>query len=235
MSDLENKDSESALSKISKDRKRTNILKKHEQNLIAYLVQKMPDFVTSNMLTAFGFFGSIIVSLSFVLATYVDRRLLLLSILGFTINWFGDSLDGRIAYYRNKPRKWFGFTLDFSIDWLSNIVVGIGFAIYMEDDWQLIAFLFIMLYGWAMITALLRYKITNQYSIDSSHLGPTEVRIIICCLLTLEVLFPGALKYIGSLACLVLLIVNIIDFKNLLKSADDLDIQLKREKENLRD
>jgi phosphatidylserine synthase len=38
---------------------------------------------------------------------------------GFAINWFGDSLDGRIAYYRNTPRKWYGFALDCIMDWLS--------------------------------------------------------------------------------------------------------------------
>ena len=225
-------DQESALAKISKDRKRTNLLKKHEQNLIAYLVQRMPQWVTSDILTAFGFLGSLIIGLSFVLATYIDHRLLLLSILGFAINWFGDSLDGRLAYFRNKPRKWYGFSLDFTVDWLTNIVIGIGFAVYMEEDWQLIAFLFIMLYGWAMIMALLRYKITNNYSIDSSHLGPTEVRIIICLILSLEVAVPGTLKYVGSLACVVLLIVDIIDFKKLLRVADELDIQLREEKKD---
>lgn len=223
---------ENALQKISKDRKRTNLLKKQEQNLIAYLVQRMPQWVTSDRLTAFGFFGSLLIGASFVLATFVDHRLLLLSILGFAINWFGDSLDGRLAYYRNKPRKWYGFSLDFTVDWLTNIVIGIGLAVYMDDNWQLMPFLFIMLYGWAMIMALLRYKITNNYSIDSSHLGPTEVRIIVCLILTLEVVVPGTLKYVGSAACVILLIVDIIDFKKLLKSADELDIQLKKEKEN---
>lgn len=192
----------------------------------------MPQWVTSDLLTAFGFLGSVIVALSFVLAAYIDHRLLLLSILGFAINWFGDSLDGRLAYFRNKARKWYGFSLDFTVDWLTNIVIGIGFAIYMEDDWQLMPFLFIMLYGWAMIMALLRYKITNNYSIDSSNLGPTEVRIIICLILSLEVVVPGSLKYVGSVACAVLFIVDIIDFKKLLHSADQLDIQLKQEKDN---
>lgn len=222
--DKESKE-ESVLSKISKDRSRTNLLKKNEQKLIAYLVQRVPSWISSDMLTGIGFAGSILVSISFILAAYVDRKLLLLGILGFAINWYGDSLDGRLAYYRNIPRKWYGFTLDFTVDWLTNIVIGVGLFFYLQGYGQVIIFLFIMLYGWAMIIAILRYKLINKYSIDTSYLGPTEVRFIICAFLVLEVIVPGTIMYLGMVACIVLLVININDFKNLLKVADQCDIE----------
>ena len=231
MSDSTNKDSE-ALSKISQDRTRTNLLKKYEQRFIAYLVQHVPQWMSSDMLTLIGFIGSIIISLSFIFATYVNRYYLLLGVLGFAINWFGDSLDGRLAYYRNKPRKWYGFSLDFTVDWLTNIIIGIGFALYIGKDWQLIVFLFIMLYGWAMIMALLRYKIVNKYTIDTSSLGPTEVRIIISAIMVVEIFFPYTVMYLGGIASIVLLIVNIVDFIKLLKMADEKDIEERKEKES---
>ncbi len=231
MSNSTNKNTEEALSKISQDRSRTNLLKKYEQRLIAYLVQRMPLWMTSDMLTAIGFLGSILISVSFILAVYVNRYCLLFGILGFIINWFGDSLDGRLAYYRNTPRKWYGFSLDFTVDWLTNILVGVGFAIYIGYQWQLIVFLFIMFYGWAMIMALLRYKIIDKYTIDSNNLGPTEVRIIISLLLVIEVFFQGTVIYIGSITCIVLFIINIVDFVKLLKMADERDIKERKEKE----
>ena len=40
---------------IAKDRKRTNILRDGEQNAIAYLVQHIPSWITSDGLTAIGF------------------------------------------------------------------------------------------------------------------------------------------------------------------------------------
>ena len=211
------------LSKISKDRVRTNLLKNSEQKLIVFLVQRIPAAINSDMLTGIGFAGSLIVTVAFVLGKYYDRYWLLLGIAGFAINWFGDSLDGRLAYFRNKPRKWYGFSLDFTIDWLSNIAIGSGYILYVDGPWEMIGFGFVMLYGWAMITALLRYKITGKYSIDSGLLSPTEVRAIISLLLIFEVILPGSFVYAGILVCVILLVVNIIDFVNLLKTADSLD------------
>ena len=75
------------------------------------------------------FVGSLITCGSFVAAHYFGISYLLFSLLGLFINWFGDSLDGRLAYYRNKPRKWFGFTLDLIVDWLGTILMGLGFMV----------------------------------------------------------------------------------------------------------
>lgn len=114
------------------DRTRTNLLKKQEEMAISWLVQRIPSFITSNMLTGIGFFGNMIVCASFVLASFFSRSFLLLGLLGFAISWFGDSLDGRLAYFRNKPRRKYGFTLDITIDWLSIILIGLGYIIYAE-------------------------------------------------------------------------------------------------------
>lgn len=230
MDNSKNKNKE-ALSKITKDRSRTNVLQVYEQNLIAYLVQRVPQWMTSDMLTAIGFAGSLITSLSFFLAAYFDREWLLLGILGFAINWYGDSLDGRLAYYRNKPRKWYGFTLDFIVDWMTNILIGIGFIVYVNGIWEILGFGFVVLYGWAMMIAVLRYKIINKYSIDSSKIGPTEVRFILSGIFILEVIFPGSIVYFGILVCLVLLVFDIRDFLHLLKVADQRDKEEKLAKQ----
>jgi hypothetical protein len=225
-----------ALSKITKDRQRTNMLRKYEQPALAFLVRHIPSWVSSNILTAIGLAGSIITAAGFILALHVHRSLLLLGIFGFFINWFGDSLDGRLAYFRNRPRKWYGFSLDYTVDWLTNIFIGIGYIVYVDGRWELLGFGFVALYGWAMMTALLRYKITNKYTIDSGLLGPTEVRIIISLFLLLEVIFKGSIIYSGMVACLILFVINLIDFRKLLKTADRRDkneqneITLKKEK-----
>lgn len=208
---------------ISRDRERTNILRKPEQKAIAFLVENIPAWLTSNMLTTIGFFGSIITFSGFVLAAYLNVSFLLLGVLGYAVSWFGDSLDGRVAYYRHKPRKWYGFALDITVDWLGIILMGAGFMIYVGGAWELIGLGFVVMYGWEMITTLLRYKITGKYSIDSGILGPTEVRIIISSILVLEVLVQGSILYFSAAATLILFVVNIIDMKKLLKLADELD------------
>jgi len=215
---------------IFSDRARTNLLRKHEQMAIAWLVQLIPPFITSNILTAIGFFGYVIVSGSFVLSAYFSRAYLLLGLLGFMINWFGDSLDGRLAIYRNRPRKQYGFALDITIDWISIILVGLGYIIYTEGIWELFGYGFVVMYGWEMILALIRFKITGKYSIDSGIMGPTEVRIIIGTIMVAEVLLPGSLVFSACFAVIALFFVNIIDTMKLLRLADDIDKKEKQEK-----
>ena len=208
---------------ISYGRERTNILKNYEQKLIALLVQSIPRWISSDLLTGIGFIGSLVVFLSFLLAKYINGVYLLFGVLGFIINWFGDSLDGRIAYYRRKPRKWYGLSLDLTTDWIGTILMGSGFILYANGTSKLIGFLFVVLYGWEIITTLIRYHITGKYSIDSGFFGPTEVRIIIAAMLILEVIFKGSLMYSSAIACAILLIANILDFKKLLKLANGRD------------
>lgn len=215
---------------VFSDRPRTNLLKKHEQKALIWLVQRIPSFITSNMLTGIGFCGNVIVAASFILASYFSRSYLLFGILGFLIAWFGDSLDGRIAYYRKKPRKKYGFTLDITIDWISIIVIGLGYTVYAEGIWELFGYGFVVMYGWEIIITLVRYKIAGKYSIDSGKIGPTEVRIIICMIMVAEVLLPGSLTYLAGLAVIILFVVNIMDTKHLLYVADVIDKQELNEK-----
>ena len=215
---------------ISQDRGRTNLLKKYEQRTIAFLVQRIPSWISSDMLTGIGFFGSFIILLSFILATYFNVAYLLLGVFGFMVCWFGDSLDGRIAYFRNKQRKWYGFTLDITADWIGIVLMGWGFVIYMDNQYEILGFCFLILYGWEMMTTLLRYKITNKYSIDSGLFGPTEVRIVISLILIFEVVMKGSILYSAAAACVLLFISNVIDTNKLLKLADVRDNEEREQK-----
>ncbi|MCE5178342.1 MAG: CDP-alcohol phosphatidyltransferase [Porphyromonadaceae bacterium] len=208
---------------IATDRQRTNALRVWEQKTIAYLVQKVPAWISSDGLTAIGFFGNLMVASSFVMGAYLNRYWLLLSLLGFAINWLGDSLDGRLAYYRNKPRKWYGFSLDVTVDWIGTILIGLGFSIFVPDVWKYVGFMFVVLYGWEMITAQLRYKIGGQYSIDSGIFGPTEVRLLLGTIITFEVFVPGSIQFLATAASFFLLISNIVEGKRLLLLADEQD------------
>jgi phosphatidylglycerophosphate synthase len=225
-----NQSIEEVVKTISQERQRTNLLKNWEQKTLAFLVKYIPSWVSSDMLTGIGFSGSLIVFLSFLLATLVNNNFLLLGVFGFIVSWFGDSLDGRIAYYRKKPHKWYGFSLDLTIDWIGTILIGLGFIIYADENSKILGYIFIVLYGWEIITTLMRYKITGKYSIDSGILGPTEARVFVSVILILEVLFTGILIYISALVCFVLLIMNILDSRKLLKLAKDRDDNETQEK-----
>jgi hypothetical protein len=88
------------------------------------------------------------------------------------------------------------------VDWIGTILIGLGFVIYTEGVGELLGYGFVVLYGWAMITTLLRYKITGDYTIDSGLLGPTEVRIIVSAILLTEVLIKDTIMWVSALAFL---------------------------------
>ncbi|OXA85793.1 CDP-alcohol phosphatidyltransferase family protein [Flavobacterium hercynium] len=205
------------------DRKRTNILKSAEQSTIVFLLPKVPKFISPNVLTLIGTLGSGLIFLAFVLGTYRTTWYLVLGIIGLAVNWLGDSLDGRLAYYRNIPRRWYGFALDIIADWIGIVLIGFGYYIYAKNGTQIVAFAFVALYGWSIIISQLRYKITNEYTIDSGFVGPTELRFIIAAILIAEVLFPGSIAYLTILITIMLFIINIIDSFKLLKLADSKD------------
>jgi phosphatidylglycerophosphate synthase len=219
------------LESINSDRNRTNLLKTLEQKAIVYLVQRIPSWMTSDMLTAIGFLGNLTVSAAFVLAAYFGRNYLLMGILGFVINWFGDSLDGRLAYFRKRPRKKYGFTLDTTIDWIGIIMIGFGFIFYTKGPWELLGYFFVVMYGWEMIIALIRFKMTGRHTIDSGFLGPTEARILIIIVILSEVLVKGLIHYFAFGISVILFIVNVLDTHHLLRVTERMDIEELERKE----
>lgn len=213
-------DSKGTVVGLFKDRKRTNILSVPEQQLISYFVQKLPPWISPDLLTAIGMAGSAMVLLSFVLAYYGSQLFLLLAIVGLFVNWFGDSLDGRVAYYRGIPRKWYGFSLDIIMDWIGTVLIGLGYFFYAKDGYEVVAFALVVLYGWAMIISQLRYKITDKYTIDAGIVGPTEIRVVVSAIILIEMFFFNTIHFFVIAICAILLVINIVDTKKLLKLGD---------------
>ena len=215
------------LKKSIDKRARKNILKEAEQQFIQYLCPKIPNWVSPDILTYTGIAGSVVVLLGLCLAIFYSKFYLLLSVLGFFIHWFGDSLDGRIAYYRNTPRKWHGWALDINADWISICIIGFGFYLYFPS-YKVLAFLFVVSYGGSMILSLLQYKLSDKYIIDKAYLGPTELRILICLALIVEIFVPYTLLVFASLGSIVLLLLNLFETNNVLKEGDKRDLSEKR-------
>lgn len=81
----------------------TSVLNAAEKRILVWLAQRQPRWVTSDMLTAIGVVGAIVVAVGYILS---NRQIgwLWLSSLGFVINWYGDSLDGTLARVRGTQR-----------------------------------------------------------------------------------------------------------------------------------
>lgn len=208
-----------ALKKVKeRERQRSNWLMQQERRMIEWCCPRLPHWLSSNMLTGLGAFGSAWLCAALMLGRN-ERLWLLTGIVGLAINWFGDSLDGRLAYYRKRPRKWFGFVLDLMTDWVSLCLVTAGIAFYLPT-FKFIPVAFMAVYGARMLIAALSYKITDAYRIDSGKVGPTEVRLLMSAVLIVETAWPGILPLLGLFATLVLLVVDLVELRNLLALAD---------------
>jgi phosphatidylglycerophosphate synthase len=155
----------------------------------------MPAWVGSDHLTILGFAAQLMVGASYAFSRY-NRVWLLWGILFLAINWFGDSLDGTLARYRNRQRPRYGFYVDHIIDAVGTTALCVGLACSglmtpMLAIALLVAFLLL-----SIEVYLATYTI-GQFHLAFFRLGPTELRIVLA-LGNLAVFLRGPLSLIGG-------------------------------------
>ncbi|MXO71366.1 CDP-alcohol phosphatidyltransferase family protein [Altererythrobacter buctensis] len=158
----------------------TSITSRAEQALIAWLCPRLPHWWTPDRLTALGMLGSFMVALGFVLSHW-GRDWLFLAMLGFVVNWFGDSLDGSIARHRKIERPDYGYFIDHSLDALSQamLVLGMGLSPYLRMDtalFGLVGYLLLSVHTFISARVLGVFRLTYLGS------GPTEMRMMLIVL-----------------------------------------------------
>lgn len=148
-----------------------------ERPALSWLAKKMPSWVTPDILTMTGFAATLLVAASYILANR-SAAFLWLASLGIVLNWFGDSLDGTLARYRNIERPRYGFFIDHTMDGLGEVIVmmGIGLSPYVDFRIAMIALVGYMLM--ANLVYILTY-VNGEFRISYIGLGPTEVRLIL--------------------------------------------------------
>jgi len=147
-----------------------------ERPALAWLVARMPPWVTPDVLTGIGVAGSVVIFAGYVL-THLHPAFLWLASLGFVINWFGDSLDGTLARYRHAERPRYGFFVDHTIDAVSEylVFIGLGLSPYVRLEIACLA-----LIGYLLLSVLsyVRTCVDGVFKISYTKLGPTEIRAI---------------------------------------------------------
>lgn len=162
--------------------KRTNdiLLGFLERPALAWFVRHMPAWVNSDMLTLLGLFGSILIGVAYFMVgqgAIKGNWYLHLASLGFFINWFGDSLDGNLARYRQMQRPNYGYYTDHSIDGITAILLflGIGYSGIARLDVTLLALAGYLL---SMLQVMLKTHATGVFEMTSIKIGPTELRVL---------------------------------------------------------
>jgi len=182
------------------ERIQTSLLNAAEKKALVWLADRMPSWVTSDMLTYLGVVGAVIYA-AFCWMAQCNVNFFWLAFLGLIINWVGDSLDGTLARVRQTQRPKYGFFIDHSLDALTTCLFCIGLGLSPLMDLSIS--LFIM--GGYLCLSIYTYLSTivmDKFRLTYASLGPTEMRLIIIAVCILFMYFPlddVALK-IGSQA-----------------------------------
>ncbi len=147
-----------------------------ERPALKWLSEKMPQWVSPDLLTGIGFFGALLVFIGYVL-TGADVRFMWLASFGFVVNWFGDSLDGTLARYRHIERPRYGFFIDHTIDSITEAMVFIGLGLSPYVDLNLALFALIGYLMLSIYVYIVTY-VSGEFRISYMYLGPTEMRVI---------------------------------------------------------
>ena len=157
-----------------------NLVAVHERRLLNWICPRLPHWVTPDKLTLLALFGAMMILAGYV-GSILSRYWLWLSVAGYVVHWFGDSLDGSLARWRSIERPRYGYFVDHSADVLGAllILIGLGVSPYIRLDVALIA-----LAGYYMLAAhsFLSARVAGELKLTYVAAGPTELRLILIAL-----------------------------------------------------
>jgi len=155
----------------------------HEQKLLNWLVRRLPAWVTPDHLTAVGVLGMALAGLGVVLFNTHHEAWIHLSSFGLALNWYGDSLDGHCARYRDLSRPNYGFFVDIMADLLG---VGLWLVVGMGASGLAPAWMPVTVYSLFLVIVLLDlFSIAlarEEHRVDAAGVSGTEVRMVVIVL-----------------------------------------------------
>ncbi|WP_296680622.1 CDP-alcohol phosphatidyltransferase family protein [Novosphingobium sp.] len=165
-----------------------NVLAASERRLINWICPRLPAWVTPDLLTLIGVIGAVIIFAGYALSGF-SRDWLWLCIVGYSVQWFGDSLDGSIARFRKIERPKFGYFIDHSCDGLTLLLIlgGIGLSPWVRSD---VALFTLAGYLLLSIHAFLSTHVTGEFKLSYLAAGPTELRFVLIAMTLLMMALP---------------------------------------------
>jgi archaetidylinositol phosphate synthase len=151
-----------------------------ERRVLAALAARMPRWVGSDHLTALGFLGMLGAGLAYWWSREVPAALHLVN-LALVVNWFGDSLDGTLARYRQRCRPRYGFYVDHMLDAFGILFVVAGLALSGLMS-PMIAALLLLAYYLMGINVYLATFSLGVFRVSFGPVGGTELRIALAAL-----------------------------------------------------
>ncbi|HEY9578654.1 MAG TPA: CDP-alcohol phosphatidyltransferase family protein [Rhizorhapis sp.] len=175
-----------------------NVLASSERRLLTWLCAHMPAWVTPDVLTATGMVGALAIFVGYA-ASGLSPAWLGVALIGYVIQWFGDSMDGSLARYRRIERPSYGYFIDHSCDGLATflILAGMGLSPFVRFDIALIA-----LAGYLLLSihAFLSARVLGELRLSYLSAGPTELRLMLIALTLMMMTLGSAPGVFGAIS-----------------------------------
>ncbi len=148
-----------------------------ERRALLWLAARLPTAINSDHLTLLGFAAMFLAGCCYAAARW-NHWGLLLSTVFLAINWFGDSLDGTLARFRNRQRPRYGFYVDHVIDSFGALFLMAGLGASGYVDWRIAAGMLVAFLLLSIETYLASYTL-GVFRLSFARFGPTELRILL--------------------------------------------------------
>lgn len=211
------------MGKEKSERIQTSFLNSVEKKALVWLAGRQPKWMTSDILTYIGVFGSVLFTVGCFLANSNVFYLWMAS-LGLVIHWYGDSMDGTLARVRNTQRPVYGFFIDHTLDVVTTalIFIGVGCSPMFRMDVALFAFSgYLGLSIYTYIGMILK----DEFRLTYGKLGPTEFRLLLILMCILYMYTPwsqytyeiggmqfGLFDILGGIITAILYLIYLIQF-----------------------
>jgi phosphatidylserine synthase len=158
-------------------REQTSVLAPLERLALQWLARHMPAWINPDHLSLLGLIAMFAAGVCYALSKQNPLMLHLVNLFIF-LNWFGDSLDGTLARYRDRQRPRYGFYVDHIIDTFGAVFLIFGLALsgYMSE--RVAAPLLIVFFMLAINSYLAAYAL-GVFKISQWKMGPTEMRLLL--------------------------------------------------------
>jgi phosphatidylglycerophosphate synthase len=158
-------------------REQTSVLAPLERAALRGLARRMPACVNSDHLSLLGLVAMFLAGVFYALS---GRNPLLLHLVNLCIflNWFGDSLDGTLARYRDRQRPRYGFYVDHIIDTFGTMFLILGLALSGYISERVAAAVLVVFLMLAINSYLAAYAL-GIFKISQGLFGPTEIRLLL--------------------------------------------------------
>jgi len=155
----------------------TNPLASLERRCLIWMAGRLPQWVTSDGLTALALAAMALTGISYAFAPGHPGALLM-AIVGLALNWFGDSLDGTVARVRRQQRPRYGFYVDHVVDCFGVLFVlaGLAWSGYMTS---FVAMALLIAYFMLSIEIYLATYCLTVFRLSFWGVGPTELRLVL--------------------------------------------------------